>query len=163
MRKLQKEMEEQKRKKEAEEEEARRLEEERKQKADMEAKRKIEEEKRRKEEDKEKKKIASMQEDLDRANARLAEQREQERRDHELAVRIAEETGGGVEELALKRSSAVAAQMAANANRKYDLSKWKYAELRDTINTSCDIELLGTYKRGHLFCNCFDASHFRGL
>merc|ERR550534_1533066 len=23
-----------------------------------------------------------------------------------------------------------------------DLSKWKYAELRDTINTSCDIELL---------------------
>ena len=30
----------------------------------------------------------------------------------------------------------------AAANRKYDLSKWKYAELRDTINTSCDIELL---------------------
>lgn len=27
-------------------------------------------------------------------------------------------------------------------NRKYDLSKWKYSELRDTINTSCDIELL---------------------
>jgi len=25
---------------------------------------------------------------------------------------------------------------------KYDLSKWKYSELRDTINTSCDIELL---------------------
>jgi myosin-6 len=25
---------------------------------------------------------------------------------------------------------------------KYDLSKWKYAELRDTINTSCDIDLL---------------------
>ena len=25
-------------------------------------------------------------------------------------------------------------------NKKYDLSKWKYAELRDTINTSC-----GTY------------------
>lgn len=30
----------------------------------------------------------------------------------------------------------------AAANKKYDLSKWKYAELRDTINTSCDIELL---------------------
>jgi myosin VI len=26
--------------------------------------------------------------------------------------------------------------------QKYDLSKWKYSELRDTINTSCDIELL---------------------
>ena len=76
---------------------------------------------------------------------RLAEQREQERRDHEIAVRLAEETGGGVEEMtpSLKRSSSVAAQQAANANKKYDLSKWKYAELRDTINTSCDIELLG--------------------
>merc|ERR1712198_371925 len=103
-----------------------------------------EEEKRRRQEESEKKKIASMQEDLDRANARLAEQREQERRDHEIAVRLAEETGGGVEEMtpSLKRSSSVAAQQAANANKKYDLSKWKYAELRDTINTSCDIELL---------------------
>ena len=26
--------------------------------------------------------------------------------------------------------------------KKYDLTKWKYSELRDTINTSCDIELL---------------------
>ena len=25
--------------------------------------------------------------------------------------------------------------------KKYDLKKWKYAELRDTINTSCEIEL----------------------
>ena len=29
-----------------------------------------------------------------------------------------------------------------STGRKYDLSKWKYAELRDAINTSCDIELL---------------------
>lgn len=29
-----------------------------------------------------------------------------------------------------------------SSGRKYDLSKWKYAELRDAINTSCDIELL---------------------
>ena len=59
-------------------------------------------------------------------------------------MRLAEETGGGVEEMtpSLKRSSAV---LQANANKKYDLSKWKYAELRDTINTSCDIELLGTF------------------
>lgn len=27
-------------------------------------------------------------------------------------------------------------------NKKFDLSKWKYSELRDAINTSCDIELL---------------------
>jgi len=31
---------------------------------------------------------------------------------------------------------------AAQGKQKYDLSKWKYCELRDTINTSCDIELL---------------------
>jgi myosin-6 len=29
-----------------------------------------------------------------------------------------------------------------SVSNKYDLSKWKYAELRDTINTSCDIDLL---------------------
>ena len=104
-------MEEQKRKKEAEEAETLRLEEERRLKAEMEVRRKAEEE------EKEKKKVASMQEDLDRANARLAEQE--------------------------KILHLVAAQHEASANKKYDLSKWKYAELRDTINTSCDIELLG--------------------
>ena len=52
----------------------------------------------------------------------------------------------------LKRSSTVTAQREANANKKYDLSKWKYAELRDTINTSCDIELLG-------LCNNFVVFH----
>ena len=29
-----------------------------------------------------------------------------------------------------------------SGKNKYDLSNWKYAELRDTINTSCDIDLL---------------------
>ncbi|XP_076432884.1 unconventional myosin-VI isoform X5 [Peromyscus maniculatus bairdii] len=37
---------------------------------------------------------------------------------------------------------AVQATKAAAGTKKHDLSKWKYAELRDTINTSCDIELL---------------------
>uniref|UniRef100_A0A8C7ZH17 Unconventional myosin-VI n=1 Tax=Oryzias sinensis TaxID=183150 RepID=A0A8C7ZH17_9TELE len=36
----------------------------------------------------------------------------------------------------------VQATKAAAGVKKYDLSKWKYAELRDVINTSCDIELL---------------------
>merc|ERR1719273_2634978 len=41
----------------------------------------------------------------------------------------------------------VAAQVKGEArprsqSPKYDLSNWKYAELRDTINTSCDIDLL---------------------
>merc|ERR1711872_1020085 len=144
LRKLQQEMEEERRKKEAEEAEIRRLEEERKLKAEMEAKRKQEEEKRRKQEEKDKAALASMEQDLANANAKLAEQHEQERRDHEIALRLAEESGGGVDELtpSLKRSSAVNAQREANAGKKYDLAKWKYAELRDTINTSCDIELL---------------------
>ena len=29
------------------------------------------------------------------------------------------------------------AMQQAAANKKYDLQKWKYAELRDAINTSC--------------------------
>merc|ERR1719350_2701352 len=144
LRKLQQEMEEERRKKEAEDAEIRSIEEERKMKAEMEVKRKQEEEKRRKQEEKDKAALASMQQDLDNANAKLAEQHEQERRDHEIALRLAEESGGGVDELTpnLKRSSLVNAQREANAGKKYDLAKWKYAELRDTINTSCDIELL---------------------
>ncbi|XP_077018386.1 unconventional myosin-VI isoform X2 [Tamandua tetradactyla] len=42
----------------------------------------------------------------------------------------------------LNRGPAVQATKAAAGTKKHDLSKWKYAELRDTINTSCDIELL---------------------
>lgn len=40
------------------------------------------------------------------------------------------------------RSEQVRNHQAAMSNKKYDLSKWKYSELRDAINTSCDIELL---------------------
>uniref|UniRef100_A0A3P9A6M1 Unconventional myosin-VI n=1 Tax=Esox lucius TaxID=8010 RepID=A0A3P9A6M1_ESOLU len=36
----------------------------------------------------------------------------------------------------------LATKAAAAGTKKYELSKWKYAELRDAINTSCDIELL---------------------
>ncbi|XP_055381599.1 myosin heavy chain 95F isoform X4 [Condylostylus longicornis] len=39
-------------------------------------------------------------------------------------------------------SENVRAQQALMGKQKYDLSKWKYSELRDAINTSCDIELL---------------------
>ncbi|XP_058879516.1 myosin VIa isoform X4 [Acipenser ruthenus] len=95
---------------------------------------------------------------------------EQERRDRELAMRIAqseselitEETqldsalrsaGGSptnitMEEMVkemcelLSRGPQVQATKAAVGTKKYELSKWKYAELRDAINTSCDIELL---------------------
>merc|ERR1719367_1689798 len=142
LKKIQQEMEEERKKKEAEEAAIKKAEEERKQKMEMEAKRKKEEEARRKQEEKDKATLESMQRDLENANAKLAEQHEQERRDHELALRLAEESGDVVEELAtpgLKRSSK---SLEANSAKKYNLAKWKYAELRDTINTSCDIELL---------------------
>ena len=88
---------------------------------------------------------------------------EQERRDHELALRLARESKSGVDDLVLSKApssldstaSAGSTSNYQNQSRKqssssssssskqnYDLSNWKYAELRDTINTSCDIELL---------------------
>merc|ERR1711915_922267 len=70
LRKLQEEMEAERRKKEAEDAEIRRLEEERKMKAEMEI--------RRKQEEKERAHLASMQQDLENANVKLAEQHEQE-------------------------------------------------------------------------------------
>ncbi|XP_075872595.1 LOW QUALITY PROTEIN: unconventional myosin-VI-like [Nelusetta ayraudi] len=42
----------------------------------------------------------------------------------------------------LARGPQVQATKAAAGAKQYELSKWKYAELRDAINTSCDIELL---------------------
>ena len=39
--------------------------------------------------------------------------------------------------LLIHRSAAVMDQRNKSSNKKHDLSKWKYAELRDTINTSC--------------------------
>uniref|UniRef100_A0A668UVK1 Unconventional myosin-VI n=1 Tax=Oreochromis aureus TaxID=47969 RepID=A0A668UVK1_OREAU len=85
---------------------------------------------------------------------------EQERRDRELALRIAQSEAELIpEEVAYdsglrsngssvpsspERSAGpqVQASKAAAGTKKYELSKWKYAELRDAINTSCDIELL---------------------
>uniref|UniRef100_A0A8C7RLU0 Unconventional myosin-VI n=1 Tax=Oncorhynchus mykiss TaxID=8022 RepID=A0A8C7RLU0_ONCMY len=66
--------------------------------------------------------------------------------DRELAMRIAQSeaeliTDEALMDLSLRRGPQVQALKAAGV-RKYDLSKWKYAELRDVINTSCDIELL---------------------
>jgi len=91
----------------------------------------------------------------------LQMQMEQERRDHELALRLAAESGGAVEEVRTQKvsveaggrgspdgepsvngTSRAAGGATKKADKKFDLSKWKYAELRDTINTSCDIELL---------------------
>jgi len=83
---------------------------------------------------------------------------EQERRDQELAMRLAQDQSnpnsalsseaqaqastGQHKRKSMKRTSTFANKKQEALHKKLDLSKWKYADLRDTINTSCDIDLL---------------------
>ncbi|XP_068199383.1 myosin VIa isoform X2 [Antennarius striatus] len=55
-----------------------------------------------------------------------------------------EEMAREMTELLARGPQVQASKAAAAAARKHELSKWKYAELRDAINTSCDIELLAS-------------------
>ena len=174
LRKLQEEMESARKKKHEEEEARKRAEEEKALRAEMERQRKKEEEEERRleREERDRNQAVALQKQLEEANTRYAQlqqQIEQERRDHELALRLAAESGSAVEELvrrggawssAERRPSSISPTGPSEENggvmnsvanvigngvkmvKKHDLSKWKYAELRDTINTSCDIELL---------------------
>ncbi|XP_053566434.1 unconventional myosin-VI isoform X4 [Bombina bombina] len=173
LRRIHEEMERVRKRLEAEDELRRKEENERRLKAEIELKRKLEEEERKKREDEEKR----IQEEVERQLAIEREEEsqqqtilEQERRDRELAMRIAQSeaeliseesvsdsalrSSSGqkskmtMEEMAkemteiLSRGTQVQASKTAASVKKHDLSKWKYAELRDAINTSCDIELL---------------------
>uniref|UniRef100_A0A8B9CVC3 Unconventional myosin-VI n=1 Tax=Anser brachyrhynchus TaxID=132585 RepID=A0A8B9CVC3_9AVES len=163
LRRIQEEMEKERKRREEEEQRRRKEEEERRLKSEIEAKRKQEEEERKKREEEEKRIQAEIEAQLAREQEEETQHQavlEQERRDRELAMRIAqtgaelssEETkldvGLSREQMAnemseiLSRGPQVQATKAAAGTKKHDLSKWKYAELRDTINTSCDIELL---------------------
>ncbi|KAM7135354.1 unconventional myosin-VI isoform 6-T8 [Molossus nigricans] len=150
LRRIQEEMEKERKRREEDEQRRRKEEEERRMKLEMEAKRKQEEEERKKREDDEKRIQAEVEEQLARQREEESQQQavlEQERRDRELALRIAQSEAELISDeaqadLALRRGPAVQATKAAAGTKKHDLSKWKYADLRDTINTSCDIELL---------------------
>ncbi|XP_034622068.1 unconventional myosin-VI isoform X5 [Trachemys scripta elegans] len=163
LRRIQEEMERERKRREEEEQRRRKEEEERRLKSEIEAKRKQEEEERKKREEEEKRIQAEIEAQLAREREEETQQQavlEQERRDRELAMRIAQseaelisdeaqlDLGLRREQMAkemsdvLSRGPAVQATKAAAGTKKHDLSKWKYAELRDTINTSCDIELL---------------------
>ena len=150
LRRLQEEMERERRRKEEERLEQVRLESEKIQKIEMENRRKQEEEEERRleREERDKNQALALQRQLEDAEAKYAalqKQMEQERRDHELALRLAAESRGGVEEV-IRPENKIPEKKKENGlpspTSKFDLSKWKYAELRDTINTSCDIELL---------------------
>ncbi|XP_050996635.1 unconventional myosin-VI isoform X4 [Acomys russatus] len=150
LRRIQEEMEKERKRREEDEQRRRKEEEERRMKLEMEAKRKQEEEERKKREDDEKRIQAEVEEQLARQREEESQQQAvlaQECRDRELALRIAQNESELISDeaqsdLALRRGPAVQATKAAAGSKKHDLSKWKYAELRDTINTSCDIELL---------------------
>ncbi|KAM7361301.1 myosin heavy chain 95F jaguar isoform 2-T2 [Cochliomyia hominivorax] len=162
LRKIQEALEAERRAKEEEERRCREEEENKRLKAEMEARRKAEEVQRLKQEEEDRKAALALQAQLEKEaqdDAKFRQQLEQERRDHELALRLASESNGQVEDSPpvirngqmeatlmgqnkLIRSENVRAQQQALGKQKYDLSKWKYSELRDAINTSCDIELL---------------------
>nr|XP_020496389.1 unconventional myosin-VI isoform X2 [Labrus bergylta] len=164
---IEEEMEKERKRRDKEEQRRKQEEADRRLKAEMEIKRKLEEEDRKKREGEEK----VIQAELDIQLALEREEQvqrsailEQERRDRELAMRIAQSeaeliteegqidaslrSDDSLSDLPISSSSAramgpqVQATKAAAGVKKYDLSKWKYAELRDVINTSCDIELL---------------------
>ncbi|CAF4851043.1 unnamed protein product [Rotaria sp. Silwood1] len=67
---------------------------------------------------------------------RFAEINERERRDYDLARRLALETGDEADLPQLQQP------YRRLINQKYNLNRYSYSELRDLINTSCDWELL---------------------
>uniref|UniRef100_A0A3Q1IRM6 Unconventional myosin-VI n=1 Tax=Anabas testudineus TaxID=64144 RepID=A0A3Q1IRM6_ANATE len=147
---IEEEMEKERKRREKEEQRRKQEEEDRRLKAEMELKRKQEEEDRKKRVEEEKVIQAELEVQLALEREEQVQRTailEQERRDRELAMRIAQSeaeliTEEGQMDAALRRGPQVQATKAAAGVKKYDLSKWKYAELRDVINTSCDIELL---------------------
>uniref|UniRef100_A0A8C1CX85 Unconventional myosin-VI n=1 Tax=Cyprinus carpio carpio TaxID=630221 RepID=A0A8C1CX85_CYPCA len=157
---IQEEMERERKRREEEEQLRKQEEEDRRMKAEMEQKRKQEEEERKKREEEERVMQAEVEMQLALEREEETQRQtvlEQEKRDRELAMRIAQSEAELIQDEAqmdpsLRRYIAktlaeltgvqVQANKVAAGVKKYDLSKWKYAELRDAINTSCDIELL---------------------
>uniref|UniRef100_A0A671L522 Unconventional myosin-VI n=1 Tax=Sinocyclocheilus anshuiensis TaxID=1608454 RepID=A0A671L522_9TELE len=168
LKRIQEEMERERKRHEEEEQLRKQEEEDRRMKAEMEQKRKQEEEERKKREEEERVMQAELQMQLALEREEETQRQtmlEQERRDRELAMRIAlseaeliqdeaqmdpslrSNTTFNEEKLKIAplcnfRGAQVQANKVAAGVKKYDLSKWKYAELRDAINTSCDIEML---------------------
>ncbi|KAL0969389.1 hypothetical protein UPYG_G00226800 [Umbra pygmaea] len=146
---IEEEMERERKRREEEERKRQQEMEDRRMKSEMEQKRKLEEEDRKRKEEEERVMQAEMDVQItleQEQNAQQSAMLEQEKRDRELAMRIAQSEAELIPEDAqidpsLRRGPQVQA-LKATGVKKYDLSKWKYAELRDVINTSCDIELL---------------------
>ncbi|XP_056283446.1 myosin VIa isoform X4 [Pseudoliparis swirei] len=167
LQRIEEEMQRERTRREEEEQRRQQDEEDRRLKAEMELKRKQEEEERKRRDEEERKMQVEMEVEMEvQLQAEREEDvsrqavHEQERRDRELALRIAKSESELIPEEVQSDASLrsngssgpssperaagpqVQATKAAAGAKKYELSKWKYAELRDAINTSCDIELL---------------------
>ena len=111
------------------------------------------------EKDAKNKKLQSKNEEDARRAALEAAALEQERRDQELAMRLAMDAanpeqaltaeaqaqaaaGGARRSKAKTETTTFSSKKEEKVHKKHDLSKWKYADLRDTINTSVDVDLL---------------------
>uniref|UniRef100_A0A4W6D8U6 Unconventional myosin-VI n=1 Tax=Lates calcarifer TaxID=8187 RepID=A0A4W6D8U6_LATCA len=172
LKRIEEEMEKERKGREKEEQRRKQEEEDRRLKAEMELKRKQEEEDRKKREEEEKVIQAELEIQLALEREEQVQRTailEQERRDRELAMRIAQsdaeliteegQTDAGLRSLSVLCSAGaqhkltygpqVQATKAAAGVKKYDLSKWKYAELRDVINTSCGEKSLNTPRLQH--------------
>jgi len=144
-----------------EEDEARTLKEmeDKRKKEDEEENKRLEKERLSREKDEANKKLQDKRSVDLRKEQEEAAMLEQERRDQELAMRLAQDQSnpnaalsveaqeqaklGQHKRKSMKRSSQSFSNKKQEAlHKKHDLSKWKYADLRDTINTSCDIDLL---------------------
>lgn len=147
LQKIQQALEAERRAKLEEEERIKKEEETRRLKTEMELRRKQEEVELRELEEADRRAAMELQKQLEseaQADVRYRQHLEQERRDHELALRLAEESNGIIDEYStfVRKTDTPRAQHHIVGQQKFDLSKWKYSELRDAINTSCDIELL---------------------
>jgi myosin-6 len=166
LKKLAEKMEAERKAKEEEEANRKAMEEEARMLKEMEAKNKKEaeeEEKRQEklrvqmEKDEQNKKLQAKRSQEDKQRMEEEALAEQERRDQELAMRLAQDqsnpnealsseaqqyASGAAKRRAVKKQQTFATKKQEAIHKKHDLSKWKYADLRDTINTSCDIDLL---------------------
>ncbi|EDO36037.1 predicted protein [Nematostella vectensis] len=147
LRKIQEQMELERKRREEEERKRKQEEEERKRKEEEEQKKRDEEERKRREKEEKDRQFQLEKQRLAEEEQKRQAMIDQERRDRELAMRLANDPDAIIndqpESQTLQRSvNTLGSNLPAKPEKKYDLTKWKYAELRDTINTSCDIELL---------------------
>ena len=59
-----------------------------------------------------------------------------------LNISTATVTAGAAKRKAKRETHTFANKKQQALHKEHDLSKWKYADLRDTINTSCNVDLL---------------------